>query len=36
MPERLGKFNILHPRFSRWTKQGIWLRIFSLLLTNGS
>ncbi|MEL7521471.1 MAG: IS5 family transposase [Cyanobacteria bacterium J06649_5] len=31
IPERFGKYNVIHTRFSRWSKKGIWLRIFSQL-----
>lgn len=31
LPERFGKFNVVHTRFSRWSKKGIWLRVFSVL-----
>ena len=31
LPERFGKFNVVHTRFSRWAKKGIWLQIFTTL-----
>ncbi|MEL7068338.1 MAG: IS5 family transposase [Cyanobacteria bacterium J06581_3] len=31
IPERFGKFNVIHTRFSRWSKKGLWLHIFSTL-----
>ena len=31
LPERFGKFNVVHTRFSRWSKKGIWLKVFSVL-----
>ena len=31
LPERFGDFRVVHTRFSRWSKQGRWQRIFSAL-----
>ncbi len=31
LPERFGQFNVVHTRFSRWTKQGLWLKVFNAL-----
>jgi len=31
LPERFGHFKVIHTRFSRWAKKGIWLRVFSAL-----
>ena len=31
IPERFGKFNVIHTRCSRWAKKGLWLKIFSML-----
>ena len=32
LPERFGKSRQgIHTRFSRWSKKGIWLRVFSVL-----
>ena len=27
-PERFGDFPVVHTRFSRWSKSGVWQRIF--------
>lgn len=32
MPERFGDFRVVHTRFSRWTKIGVWQRVFEVLL----
>ncbi len=31
LPERFGDFRIVHTRFSRWCKTGVWQRIFETL-----
>ena len=31
LPERFGDFRVVHTRFSRWSKKGIWEQIFQLL-----
>ncbi len=31
LPERFGDFRVVHTRFSRWSKKGIWERIFEIL-----
>ena len=31
LPERFGDFRVVHLRFSRWAKQGIWEKIFKVL-----
>ena len=31
LPERFGDFRVVHTRFSRWAKRGVWARIFSVL-----
>ena len=31
LPERFGDFRVIHPRFSRWARTGVWLRIFETL-----
>ena len=31
LPERLGNWNIVHTRFSRWAKSGVWESIFKHL-----
>ena len=28
LPERFGDFRVVHTRFSRWSKTGVWKRIF--------
>ena len=29
LPERFGDFRVVHTRFSRWAKTGVWKRVFS-------
>ena len=31
LPERFGHFKVVHTRFSRWSKKGIWRRVFAAL-----
>jgi len=31
LPQRFGNFKVIHTRFSRWAKKGIWLSVFSAL-----
>ena len=31
LPERFGDFRVVHTRFSRWSRAGIWKRIFEQL-----
>ena len=31
LPERFGDFRVVHLRHSRWSKKGIWKRIFKIL-----
>ena len=31
LPERFGDFRVVHTRFSRWSKKGIWEQIFQVL-----
>ncbi len=31
LPERFGDFRVVHTRFSRWSKRGVWQRIFQTL-----
>jgi len=32
LPERYGRWKTLHKRFSRWSKAGVWDRIFADLI----
>ena len=31
LPERFGDFRVVHTRFSRWNRSGVWQQIFSVL-----
>ena len=31
LPERFGDFRVIHTRFSRWVRTGVWLRVFESL-----
>lgn len=31
LPERFGDFRVVHTRFSRWSKTGVWERVFQHL-----
>ena len=31
LPERFGDFRVIHTRFSRWSKKGIWEQVFTQL-----
>ena len=31
LPERFGDFRVVHTRFSRWAKTGVWERVFEHL-----
>src|SRR5512144_2310732 len=31
LPERFGDFRVIHTRFSRWAKSGVWARILAAL-----
>lgn len=31
LPERFGDFRVIHTRFSRWSKSGVWQRVFQVL-----
>ena len=31
LPERFGHWSVVHTRFSRWAKSGVWERIFNHL-----
>jgi transposase len=34
LPERYGDFRVVHTRFSRWAKKGVWQRIFEVLASD--
>jgi transposase len=31
LPERFGRWNSVYPRFARWSKKGVWQKIFEIL-----
>ena len=31
LPERFGDFRVVHTRFTRWSRQGVWEEIFKVL-----
>jgi transposase len=31
LPERFGNFRIIHTRHTRWSKKGVWKKVFELL-----
>lgn len=31
LPEHFGDFRVIHTRFSRWSRSGVWERIFNTL-----
>jgi|SRR5580698_5687351 transposase len=31
LPERFGDFRVVHTRFSRWARSGVWKRVFEHL-----
>ncbi len=31
LPERFGDFRVVHTRFSRWNRSGVWEQIFKVL-----
>jgi transposase len=31
LPERFGDFRVIHTRFSRWSRSGVWERVFEVL-----
>jgi transposase len=31
LPERFGDFRVVHTRFSRWSKRGVWQQVFEAL-----
>jgi len=34
LPERFGDFRVIHLRHTRWSKRGIWKKIFTLLASD--
>ena len=34
LPERFGNWSVVHTRFSRWAKSGVWERVFKHLATD--
>jgi transposase len=34
LPARFGDFRVVHTRYSRWSKNGVWKRIFEQLATD--
>ena len=32
LPERFGDFRVIHTRHMRWSKRGVWQRVFEVLL----
>ena len=34
LPERFGDFRVVHTRFSRWAKAGVWQKVFEVLARN--
>ena len=31
LPERFGDFRVVHTRFSRWSRNGVWEKVFQVL-----
>ena len=31
LPERFGDFRVIHTRHMRWSKRGVWQRVFEVL-----
>ena len=31
LPERFGDFRVVHTRHSRWSRRGVWRRVFEIL-----
>ena len=31
LPERFGDFRVIHPRHTRWSRRGVWKRVFARL-----
>lgn len=34
LPERFGDFRVVHTRHTRWSKTGVWERVFKILSTD--
>ena len=34
LPERFGDFRVIHTQHTRWSKSGVWQRIFETLATD--
>ena len=34
LPERFGSFRVIHTRHSRWSKTGVWQKIFEVLASD--
>src|SRR4028119_806822 len=34
LPERFGDFRVIHTRFSRWSRTGVWEKVFQQLADN--
>jgi len=34
LPERFGDFRVIHTRHSRWSKSGVWERVFKVLASD--
>jgi transposase len=34
LPSRFGDFRVVHTRFSRWSRKGVWERVFKVLATD--
>ena len=32
LPERFGDLRVIHTRFSRWAKSGVWQQVFAVLV----
>ena len=36
LPERYGRWNTAYKRFTRWSKAGVWAKIFEILIADPS
>jgi transposase len=34
LPERFGDFRVVHTRFTRWSKKGLWQQVFEALASD--